>query len=237
MYSGENECQKGGAAMEREVFLLPLPGEPLELPERLLRLVGLSRRERIQRLSDPRDRQAAAYAALLVRWCACRALGATNDALRFACSPAGKPYLKGEAGFHFSLSHARGAVAAAVSDREIGVDVEPLAPARSRVAKRCFTDREQAYLCAAADPDRAFYEIWTRKEAFLKYTGQGLRVPLRSVETIGRTGIRLSTFFAADCLLSVCDSGEGAPMSLTVFSEREFWERAQPLLTQPADAP
>lgn len=222
--------------MEREAVVVRLSESDTALPEEWLRLISLPRRERIRRLADPRDRRASLYAALLVRWCACRTLGVSNGELRFARTPAGKPVLCGQPAWECSLSHTRGAVAAAVSDREIGIDVEPLAAGRDRVAARCFTDREQAYLRNASDPDRAFGEIWTRKEAYLKYTGQGLRVPLRSVETVGETPARLTTRVFSGLVVSVCEDG-AAPVKWTVFTEREFEERVRSLLCQSAGPP
>ncbi|MEP6692332.1 MAG: 4'-phosphopantetheinyl transferase superfamily protein, partial [Gemmatimonadaceae bacterium] len=60
-----------------------------------------------------------------------------------------------------------------------GVDVEPTAgePLSRTVLERCCTPREVDRLCAMPAEQRhaAFVELWTRKEALLKATGQGLR--------------------------------------------------------------
>lgn len=56
---------------------------------------------------------------------------------------------------------------------------------REKVAKRYFTEREQKYIFDSQDKDIAFYYIWTRKEAYLKKTGDGLSKKLISFEVLG----------------------------------------------------
>lgn len=85
----------------------------------------------------------------------------------------GKPYIKNCEGFFYNLSHSGRYVVLAWGDSEVGVDVQRH---RDHVnlqafAKRYFTSEEQAYV--REDP-RRFYEIWTKKESYVKYTGEGL---------------------------------------------------------------
>jgi 4'-phosphopantetheinyl transferase len=79
----------------------------------------------------------------------------------------------------FNLSHSGGlAVVAVTSDHEVGIDVErvrPDFPALS-VADRFFSADERIALRAVDDRQRAcaFFELWTRKEAYLKAVGVGI---------------------------------------------------------------
>ena len=89
----------------------------------------------------------------------------------------GKPRLPG--GPHFSLSHSGELALCAVSrSREVGVDLEQLRPVPEAegIVRKWFTRREQeAYFRALLDrPESAFFEAWTRKEAYLKALGTGL---------------------------------------------------------------
>jgi 4'-phosphopantetheinyl transferase len=106
--------------------------------------------------------------------------------IRFEYLPGGKPQLAGEQnprGLQFNVSHSAGmALIAMGSQCRIGVDVERI---RSDVdtaalAERFFSVRERAGLRALPDHLRvaAFYACWTRKESFLKATGDGLSFPL-----------------------------------------------------------
>lgn len=85
----------------------------------------------------------------------------------------GKPHIRGCEDLHYNLSHSGRYVVLAWGDSEVGVDVQQH---RDHVnlqafAKRYFTSEEQAYV--REDP-RRFYEIWTKKESYVKYTGEGL---------------------------------------------------------------
>lgn len=90
----------------------------------------------------------------------------------------GKPYLADNSGRYFSLSHTGRWVVCAVDTCEIGVDAQRKESHRPAVVARCFTADEQAWLQAA--PDERFTPLWTAKEAYVKYTGFGLVLPLRS---------------------------------------------------------
>ena len=64
----------------------------------------------------------------------------------------------------------------AVSDSEIGVDIECKTDPGRRVTERFFTEAEKSYV----RNDDDFRRIWTMKEAFIKCLGKGLSIPLRS---------------------------------------------------------
>ena len=98
-----------------------------------------------------------------------------GDILRYAES--GKPYVGVGSGMFVSISHSHGLCAVAVSDSEIGIDIEYIDPNRpyerlKRLAKRFFATDELEY--AAADLTERFFEVWCAKESYVKYTGDGL---------------------------------------------------------------
>lgn len=83
---------------------------------------------------------------------------------------AGKPYFK-DLPIKFSVSHSGHRVILAVSEREIGADIQFMSPRSTDIAKRYFTAAECDYI--GSDISR-FYEIWTKKEALGKWRGTGL---------------------------------------------------------------
>lgn len=87
----------------------------------------------------------------------------------------GKPYFK-DLPLKFSVSHSDGKVVVAVSDKEIGVDIQHVKPRSPAVAKRFFTFEECTYV---GDDIARFYEIWTKKEAYGKWEGSGLAAALK----------------------------------------------------------
>jgi len=95
----------------------------------------------------------------------------------------GKPYLKDSADFYFNLSHSGRYVVIAWGDTEMGVDVQQHeADTRTDIlGARFFAPDEMDY--AHRNPQR-FYEIWTKKESYVKYIGKGLHRDLRSFSVL-----------------------------------------------------
>ena len=91
----------------------------------------------------------------------------------------GKPYL--EHGPYFSISHCKHAILVAISDREIGVDVESIRRTDDSLVRRTMNEAEQARIASAPDPQRAFIALWTRKEAVVKMRGTGILDDLHRV--------------------------------------------------------
>ena len=91
----------------------------------------------------------------------------------------GKPYL--EQGPYFSISHCKQAILVAISDREIGVDIESIRRADESLVRRTMNEAEQARIADSPDPQRAFITLWTRKEAVLKMRGTGILDDLHRV--------------------------------------------------------
>jgi 4'-phosphopantetheinyl transferase len=141
---------------------------------------------RADRFRFPRDRQRFVAARGLLRELLGRYLEADPAGLRFAYGPRGKPALADGAGsdrLHFNVSHSGGlALLAFARGRDLGIDLElerPVPEAES-IAERYFSPREGAELrrLSPAERPRAFFRCWTRKEAFIKATGDGLSRPL-----------------------------------------------------------
>lgn len=150
-------------------------------------LLSPDERARADRFRRPelRRRYAIAHAALRVELS--RAVGCAPGELVFAEGEHGKPSLVvPECDVQFNLSHSgEHAVIALTRERAVGVDVEHLRPVRATaIARRFFAPSEFAALerLQGADRDRAFLRCWTRKEAWVKGLGQGLRVSLSSFE-------------------------------------------------------
>ena len=87
----------------------------------------------------------------------------------------GKPYFT-EGSLHFSISHSKGHVFCALSDRPIGIDAEEADRAISpALAEKILSPGEYAQWQQAPDPRSALLTFWVLKEAWVKYTGEGLR--------------------------------------------------------------
>jgi 4'-phosphopantetheinyl transferase len=110
--------------------------------------------------------------------------------LRFKFSKRGKPSLEGmpeQDTVYFNVAHSKDFILiAATRACAVGIDVEWIRPIDDAedIAARFFSPRETARLMALPKDRRtsAFFSLWTRKEAWLKATGDGISEMLNEVE-------------------------------------------------------
>jgi 4'-phosphopantetheinyl transferase len=159
-------------------------------------LLSADERLRADRFATPRLRNRwlvsrAGLRDIIARYCRKR-----PSAVRFHRDRSGKPVLSGEksaAALHFNLSHSGSIAAVAVTTAgPVGVDVEYLRPISDwrRVARRFFSVSENSQLSTVQEVQRelAFYCCWTRKEAVIKATGEGLTAELDSFDVSLKPG-------------------------------------------------
>ena len=125
------------------------------------------------RFKFERGQRTCVLAYLLLKKGLREVYGLTENPL-FEYGEHGKPSIIGHPEIHFSLSHCREAVACAVSDRPVGIDVESVQRYRESLAQYTMNDEELRLIAAAERPDVAFIRLWTMKEARLKLTGEGI---------------------------------------------------------------
>lgn len=174
-----------------------------------LPLVSEQRQQRLARFAVEKDKVASLLAQLLARYVLTQTLGIDNTQIHFARGAHGKPYLESFADVHFSVSHTDGCVAFAIGTGRLGVDAEKRRPANLRIAERFFTARETERIYASADRQAAFFEVWTKKEAYLKMRGTGLTESLRDFDVFDeRPRVRFETRVLSEHTLSCCREGD-----------------------------
>lgn len=120
-------------------------------------------------------------------------VGGAPDQLALAAAAQGKPFLDMPDAPHFNVTHARGKALVAVAHIPVGIDLEFARFVRNldRLVENYFAPEEEKILTSLPNNQRAqaFLAAWTRKEACLKATGEGLagglhryRVTLRADE-------------------------------------------------------
>lgn len=103
------------------------------------------------------------------------------DELEFVYGEHGKPALKNNPDIHFNISHCKRAVACVISDKPVGIDIECFGRYKESVARAVLSDAEMASVLQSADPDKVFTELWTKKEALLKYLGTGVGSDMKDI--------------------------------------------------------
>jgi 4'-phosphopantetheinyl transferase len=129
-----------------------------------------------------RDRRAYIAARGALRAVLAASLELHPAKLELVYGPQGKPHLAsrhGASDLHFNLSHSGDwALIGLTRNSAIGVDVERIRNVgeRALIADRFFAPAERTWIEGRPPQDRlrAFFRVWTRKEACLKATGRGL---------------------------------------------------------------
>jgi len=179
------------------VWCVPLRCDPRRLSDWRSVLSG----EELDRAGRFRT-EVLAHRYLVSRVMLRRVLGAAMnlapERVAFGREARGKPCLVDPAGIGFNLAHTGDLMLLAVTPGvPVGVDIERVRrlKAAQDIARRFFTGREAGWLRAfeGAAVDRAFFRLWTRKEAVLKATGEGISSGLGTFEVLEANGEFTST--------------------------------------------
>jgi 4'-phosphopantetheinyl transferase len=157
--------------------------------DELASVLTADERARAEQFHFARDRRRFIARRGYLRLLTERYLGLAPGDVRFSYSAAGKPFLARNSGgneLSFNMSDsgelAVYAFTLAETSPAIGIDVEQIEPAvaQERIAEHFFSQYEIATLRAlpATEQTQGFFNCWTRKEAYLKAVGDGLRLPL-----------------------------------------------------------
>lgn len=175
------------SATDVHVWTVPVAAADKFDPDSMLAAEECERADRFRFEADRARYVAGRCAARLLL--AAYAGVADPATLRFVAGPHGKPALESPGPLHFNWSHAGDlAVVAITQAGDVGVDVEEIGRFADldAVAQRVFSAVELAEY-QALDSEarrRAFFNAWTRKEAFIKATGEGMTRPLQGFDVV-----------------------------------------------------
>lgn len=147
-----------------------------EMPEK--------RKNAVLRFRSEDDRKRTVLGEILAVNAIADRLGIEKKDIVFERTEKGKPYAVG-LNIGFSISHSEDMVICAVSEHEIGADIERIRPLNMRITRAACNESDLEYLFGAGfrntdavehDRDilKRFFRIWTAKEAYCKYTGSGI---------------------------------------------------------------
>lgn len=202
-------------------------------------LLAPDERARAERFRFERDRRRFVVARGVLRTLLGRYLGTDPRRVAFRYESHGKPALGegfGGQGIHFNVSHSgEMALYAFARGRELGVDVEEVRPMEDglEIAERFFSPAEVAAFRAlpAEIRDEAFFNCWTRKEAYIKAVGEGLSFPLHVFDVSLAPGEPARLLASRDAKQAERWSLQGLPdpapgYRAAIVVEGEGWELA-----------
>lgn len=133
-----------------------------------------TRRAKADKLRKKPAKKLSIAAGELVRQAIAKEFNIDPCEIRFRIDKNGKPYTE-SAPVHFSISHSKNIAVCAISDKPVGIDIEFIRDVNLNIAKRQFAPDEARYVFEKWDlSKRRFFEVWTRKEAYVKLLGKGI---------------------------------------------------------------
>lgn len=141
-----------------------------------IQFLSEERQRRVLRIKSSKAALACMQTGLFLRY-ALEKTGEKNLYQRVAVRRDGKPYIR-DSGVYFNLSHSDGYVMLALADSECGLDLQRRVKNQQRLARRVMHREEYAsYMEGMEDEDKSelLSWCWCAKEAYLKYTGTGIR--------------------------------------------------------------
>ncbi|HTD66080.1 MAG TPA: 4'-phosphopantetheinyl transferase superfamily protein [Candidatus Limnocylindria bacterium] len=168
-------------AEQVHVWLAHLPSQRAHAP-RFLEVLSPQELERAGRFRFETLRERAHFTRGILRLLLSRYVKTPPREITFIENAHGKPGIERPpgTGLFFNMSHSGEHAAWAITRLgEVGVDIEQARDDMSRlenIARRYFAPGEQKQLSALpkSEQTRGFFELWTRKEAFVKARGDGL---------------------------------------------------------------
>ncbi|NLF34552.1 MAG: 4'-phosphopantetheinyl transferase superfamily protein [Clostridiales bacterium] len=134
----------------------------------------------------------------------------------------GKPYFPNMPALFFSISHSGGFWMCAFSSRPVGLDLQRHQPCnRAALSRRFFHPEEDKFLRQC--DYRAFFPVWSAKESYVKFTGQGIVSGLGSFSVADGRALRSTVngarlrhlFLLPGYSLCLCTEG-GGPLRLAL---------------------
>ena len=107
---------------------------------------------------------------------------------------------------YVSISHSKDMIGVCKSDKPIGIDIEFMATDRDykKIANRFYKGKELEH-CNSFPTAEAFYEIWTKKEAFSKISGQGAIEIFNGFDVFSLEDYEFQTEIIENFAISVCE--------------------------------
>lgn len=142
--------------------------------------VSAQRREQAMKFRYDNGKRLSLAVYLLLKKGLQEEYGITENPV-FGYSDEEKPFILDHPDIYFSFSHSGKIALCAISDQPVGADVEVPRRITPSLVRYTMNDSEQAQIHASPNPMTQFLYFWTRKEALLKLTGEGIRNDMKMV--------------------------------------------------------
>lgn len=153
------------------VYLTETSDIPQSAVEKAVTLLPVWRGNIVSKYKNGSAVKNGAFAYLLLKKLSLDISGGFDDS-PFTYGECGKPYFT-KSKLFFNLSHCKTAVAAAVSEYEIGIDIADRREIPLSIANRICSQAELEQLDRTADKQSYLLRLWCEKESLSKLSGKG----------------------------------------------------------------
>jgi len=148
----------------------------------LIKKVSPSKQLKLKRYINKRDMYSSLLSELIVRRELFKKLSICNKDIEFEYGENGKPYVDYD-NCEFNMSHSGDYVLCGLDDSKIGVDIEQVRYCDFYNIDRVFSDNEkELFYNKLTDKESMFYRTWVLKETYLKATGIGFSINVKSID-------------------------------------------------------
>ena len=157
------------------IFLIDIDDHLIHLDD-LFSILSEDEKEASKKYRLIRDRQKFIVSKAIRRNILSKYLELDPQTLSFFINDFKKPYVISEEALDFSVSYSGQYIAMAFHSKEIGLDIEILSNLfdYETILGQVFSKDERLSINEASERTKQFYTLWTRKEALIKATSQGI---------------------------------------------------------------
>lgn len=186
--------------------------------ESLLKQIDKDRKVSIGKFRFLIDKKRSLVAGLLIKAMINELYPNRNMTLSYCKNYYGKPYFKEISEIFFNISHSGDYVCCAISDSEVGIDIEEINVSMEiDTFKDCFLKEEwDQVLDDKKNSHGTFFSLWTLKESYVKKIGMGLSKELNSFSIFLESKIRVidDKLEQKDEYFLLCDIGSSYKMAI-----------------------
>lgn len=150
------------------------------------------KRQRLDKLKFSDDKKRSVCGFMLAVKALAEYMNVPENEIVISYDKNGKPYCKNSPLF-ISIAHSGDLAVCAVSEKNIGVDIEKIRPLNMQSVRRFASEKELEYIfgCIPTKTDyestdsrvlERFFEVWTKKEAYGKMLGVGIGYDMKNTE-------------------------------------------------------
>ncbi len=162
------------------LYLADISNVKINKIECLKNYISSYRYEKVSRYSNYKNKALSLASEVLLNYAITKQYPEIQIPVSYKKNNYGKPYFENNNIF-FNISHSGNYAVCALSNQEIGIDIEKIRDINATgLSRKVFSDLEKKYFECSKNPIDDFFRIWTLKESYMKARGLGFKIGLKN---------------------------------------------------------